>query len=133
MDQCKDKWLSKHNNCSVPVIILKQIIDRVFHPACTLHDLCYLSLNASRDDCDKWFIHNLKQICSIKKLTRILCEGTIRAMHKAVRWFGKPYFVNGQDWANENCTSSELGSGSKGGGFSGSDIQFGTLGQHGYP
>ena len=137
MDQCKDKWLEKNNNCSVKVIVLKQILDHVFHPACTLHDLCYGSLNASRDDCDKWFFHNLKQICSIKKLTRIFCEGTIRAMHKAVRWFGKKFFKEGQAWAKENCTSSETlpvsppkssieGSGSKGGGFSGSGIQSGS-------
>ena len=113
MDQCKEKWLKKDNNCSVKVTIVKKILDRVFHPACTLHDLCYSSLNATRHDCDKWFIHNLKEICSMKKLSRLICEGTIRLMHRAVRWFGKQYFDNGQDWAKENCTSESSGSGSK--------------------
>ena len=108
MDQCKDKWKSKQNNCSVPLSILKQILDRVFHPACTLHDLCYLSLNADRGDCDKWFHHNMKQICSMKKVTYIACRGTAYIMHKAVRGFGSPFFNNGQDWANENCTNLEI-------------------------
>ena len=103
MDLCKDKWLKKHNNCSVPVPILKEILDSVFHGACFLHDLCYLSLKTNRKDCDDWFHHNMKQICSIRKLTRPLCVGSAYAMYLAVRGFGRPYFTNGQKWAIKHC------------------------------
>ena len=55
-------------------------------------------------------------------------------MHRAVRWFGEPYFVKGQNWANENCTTESSTEGStegstlafelgSGGGLSGSGIQ----------
>ena len=108
MDQCMDKWKNKINNCSVPVIILKQILDHVFHPACTLHDLCYLTPNADRGDCDKWFYHNLKQICLMKKISYLACRGTAYIMHKAVRGFGNPFFDDGQDWGDKNCANLEI-------------------------
>ena len=95
-----------------------------------LHDLCYISLNANRDDCDKWFNHNLKQICSMKKATRSLCIVGASTVHKAVRRFGGRYFDRGQEWARVNCISAsttspkgiiiEDGSGSESGEFSGS-------------
>lgn len=47
-------------------------------------------------------------------------------MHRAVRWFGKPYFVKGQDWAKENCTSENSIFEGSGGEFSGSGIQSGS-------
>ena len=108
MEQCKDKWKNKPNKCSVPVPGLKQILDRVFHHACTLHDLCYLSLNADRSDCDKWFYHNLKQICLTKRpwYRRLACRITAYKMYKAVALVGSSHFDDAQDWADENCSTN---------------------------
>lgn len=115
--ECKDKWVGKTNNCSSP--ILKKYLDSIWHGACTLHDLCYLSFNVKRIDCDKWFLHNLKQTCLIAK--KFLCKATAYAMYFAVRLFGKSPFEKGQEWAKVNCTSeSPTSTGLEGSGLSGS-------------
>ena len=103
MDLCKDKWVKEQNHCSIPVPILNEASNHVFHSACSLHDLCYLTLNANRDDCDEWFLDNMKQICSIKKLTRPLCLTSAYAMYRAVRQFGKPNFRRAQKWGKDHC------------------------------
>ena len=107
MDQCTEQWVNheKNNNCSVPVPIAKEILDSVFYSACTLHDLCYLSLNTDRDDCDKWFLHNLKQICTISRLP---CPA--RLMYNAVRLFGGGGFKRMHKWAKDHCSSESTGS-----------------------
>ena len=109
MDQCKDKWINKPNNCTVPFFkILKKILDRVFHHACTLHDLCYLTLGTTQEDCDNWFYHNLKQVCQLKSwLKRAGCRATAYLMYKAVQLVGEKYHSDGQKWAKENCTSED--------------------------
>ena len=123
MDLCKDKWVDKQNHCSIPIPILKQILNHVFHGACSLHDLCYAVMNVSRRDCDDWFLYNMKQICSTKKLSRPLCLIAAYKMYGAVRLFGKGPFKRGQKWAKEHCipestegpklegSGNELGSG----------------------
>ena len=58
MDACKDRWKKKPNNCSAPLI--KEVVDNSFQGACFLHDLCYLSRNTERKDCDDWFLHNMR-------------------------------------------------------------------------
>ena len=104
MDLCEDKWVKRQNRCSVPAIpILKQILNHVFHGACSLHDLCYSVVNVNRDDCDHWFLYNMKQICSIKKLTRPLCLFAANKMHEAVSLFGNGPYKRGQKWAKEHC------------------------------
>ena len=108
MDQCKDKWINKTNNCTVPIKILKKIIDRAFHHACTLHDLCYLTVGTTQEDCDDWFYYNLKQACKLKSwLKRAGCYATALVMYNAVKLFGGRYHSKGQEWAKENCTSED--------------------------
>ena len=103
-EPCKEMWKSKQNYCSAPMQILRKIINYVFHPACTLHDLCYLSLNADQRDCDRWFYHNMKQICSKENtVSRFACESTAYLMYKAVKAAGKSYFNDAQDWADKHC------------------------------
>ena len=102
-EPCKDMWKSKQNYCSAP--IFRKIINYAFHPACTLHDLCYLSLNADQRDCDEWFYHNMKQICSKEKVvTRIACRSSAYLIYKTVKAAGKSYFNDAQDWADEHCS-----------------------------
>ena len=103
MDSCKDKWERKPNNCSAPVV--KEVADYAFQGACFLHDLCYLSWNTKQEDCDDWFHHNMKQICSIQKLTCPLCIAGARTVHSAVRLFGRNKFYEAKNWIKENCIS----------------------------
>lgn len=139
MQHCMDIWVAKNDNCTIPISILRRILDPVFRGPCSLHDLCYLSLNAKRDECDKWFLHNLKQICNTKSFfARLVCKGTAYLMYGAVRQFGGSYFVAGQKWAKDNCIpkSSELensgsakgfGSGAFGSGSGYLDLEVGDL------
>lgn len=135
MDQCKDEWVNheENNNCSVPVPIAKKLLDSVFFSACTLHDLCYLSLNTERHDCDKWFLHNLKQICTISRLPA--CEATAHLMYKAVVVFGGPGFKRMHKWAEDHCSSKSTESptfeSSGSGRYSGSGVQPGSGAQPG--
>ena len=103
MDVCKEKWEEKPNNCSVP------IVDYAFQGACFLHDLCYLSWNIDREDCDDWFLHNMKKICSVRKLTRPLCLAGAHTVHLAVRGFGASNFEKAKNWTEENnCAPKSL-------------------------
>ena len=106
MDQCKEGWVDHedNNNCSSP--ITKELLDSVFHPACTLHDLCYLSLNTTRYNCDRWFLHNLKQMCDIRRFWP--CKTTAHAMYLAVRGFGARGFTRMHRWARKNCMGGLL-------------------------
>ena len=92
MDVCKEKWENKPNDCSVPIPVVKQVVDYLFQDACVLHDLCYLSRNTARKDCDDWFLHNMKKICSVRKVTRPLCITAAHTVYSAVRAFGKSNF-----------------------------------------
>ena len=137
MDACKDKWGKRHNNCSAP--IFKQVVDYAFQGACVLHDLCYSSWFTKRKDCDVWFLHNMKQMCSIRRnwFTRFLCKAGAHTVYLAVRGFGGSGFDKGKDWAKENCTSETnpegnptkaptsegFGSGSGSGSESGEQVQ----------
>ena len=104
MDLCKYEWVEEQNRCSVPIPILKEAIDELFHGACSLHDLCYLTLNADRDYCDKWFLDNMKQICSVRKSAqRHFCLTSAYDVYRAVSWFGRPYFRKAQKWAEDHC------------------------------
>ena len=104
MDVCKEKWENKPNDCSVPIPVVKQVVDYLFQDACVLHDLCYLSRNTARKDCDEWFLHNMKKICSVRKITRPLCVAAAHTVHTAVRSFGKSNFEEAKKWTEENCT-----------------------------
>ena len=103
MDTCKDRWKKKPNNCSAPLI--KEVVDNAFQGVCFLHDLCYLSRNTGRKDCDDWFLHNMKQMCSIRRnwFKRSLCKFGARTVYWAVRAFGGGPFYKGKSWAKENC------------------------------
>ena len=109
MDVCKEKWEKKPNDCSVPIPVVKQVVDYLFQGACFLHDLCYLSWNTDREDCDDWFLHNMKKICSVRKLTRPLCLAGAHTVHLAVRGFGESNFEKAKNWAEENnCAPKSL-------------------------
>ena len=104
MDLCTDEWVAKQNYCSVPTRYLYIIVNIMFHGACSLHDLCYLTLNANRDDCDKWFLDNMKQICSVMKCPqRHFCLTSANYVYRAVRWFGRLHFRKAQKWAEDHC------------------------------
>ena len=106
MNTCKDRWVTKPDNCSAPVI--KGIVDYAFQGACFLHDLCYLSWNTEQEDCDDWFLHNMKQMCSIHRswFTCFLCNGSANTVYLAVRSFGRIKFDEAKNWTlRENCTS----------------------------
>ena len=78
------------NNCSAPVI--KKVVDYAFQGAFFLHELCYLAWNTTQKDCDHWFLHNMKQMCSIRGnwFTRSLCKGCAYIVYlAAVRGFGR--------------------------------------------
>ena len=104
MDACKDRWKKKPNNCSASLI--KEVVDYVFQGACFLHDLCYSSRNTEQKDCDDWFLHNMKQMCSLSRswVTRFHCKFGARTVHLAVRAFGGGPFNKGKRWAKENCS-----------------------------
>ena len=130
MDECRDRWEKKPNNCSAPVF--KEVVDKAFQGACFLHDLCYLSRNTEQEDCDDWFLHNMKQMCSIQvKCSALsLCNATANTMHLAVEKFGRSKFSDAKEWTDENCiaestptkgpTSEDFGSGKGLGSGSGS-------------
>ena len=105
MDVSKDEWEKKPNNCSAPVI--KQVVDYAFQGACFLHDLCDLSRNTEQKDCDGWFLHNMKRMCSIRgnRLKRSLCRAGAYVAYAAVRGFGKSKYDAAKNWTIENCTS----------------------------
>ena len=105
MDACKDEWGKNHDNCSAP--IFKQVVDYAFQGACFLHDLCYLSWYTKRKDCDVWFLHNMKQMCSIRRgwFTRFLCKAGAHTVYWAVRGFGGSGFNEAKSWTKENCTA----------------------------
>ena len=128
MEQCKEEWVDHidkdNNNCGVPIPIAKEL-DSVFFAACTLHDLCYLSLNTDRYDCDRWFLHNLKQICTISRLP--YCKITAHIMYKVVRVFGGQGFKRMHKWAEDHCSSKSTESPIFGsGGSPGSGVQPGS-------
>ena len=104
MDVCTDEWVEEQNYCSVPTRILRTIINHVFHSACSLHDLCYMTLNANRYDCDKWFLDNMDQICSVRKSTqRRICSTSAKYIYKVVRRYGRSNFRKAQKWAEDHC------------------------------
>ena len=105
MDACRDRWEKKPNNCSAPVI--KEVVDYAFQGACFLHDLCYLARYTKRKDCDDWFLHNMKQMCSIRRswVSRLFCKGGAHVVHLAVRGFGGGKYDDAKRWTEENCTS----------------------------
>ena len=104
MQHCMDGWRAHNNNCSA--FILRIILDPLFRGPCSLHDLCYVSLDTKQDDCDDWFLHNMREVCNTKSFfSRILCKGTAYLVYKAVRGFGRSYFNRGQQWAEEHCRS----------------------------
>ena len=127
MDQCKEEWVNhkENNNCSVPVPFAKEFLDSVFFSACTLHDLCYLSLNTDRYDCDQWFLRNLKERCTISRLPA--CKSIAHLMYKAVRVFGGRGFKRMHKWAEDHCSSESTESptieSSGSGNYSGSGVQ----------
>ena len=94
MDACRDRWVTKPDNCSAPVIKL----DNAFQGACFLHDLCYLSWNTEQEDCDDWFLHNMKQMCSIQKLSCSLCIIGACTVYLADRGFGRTNFDEAKNW-----------------------------------
>ena len=120
MDACRHRWERKPNNCSAPVF--KEIIDNAFQGACFLHDLCYLSRNTEQEDCDDWFLHNMKQMCSIqvKCPAFSLCKAGANTVHLAVEKFGRNKFNAAKKWTNKNCIATLEGSGSGKGLWSGS-------------
>ena len=101
MDACKEKWEEKPNNCSLPVI--KEVVDNAFQGACLLHDLCYLSWNTERRHCDDWFLHNMKQVCLIRRswFRRSLCLASAHTVHLAVRGFGRVKFDVAKNWTKK--------------------------------
>ena len=105
MNACKDRWVEKNDNCSAPII--EQIVDYAFQGACFLHDLCYLSWYTKRKDCDVWFLHNMKQMCSTRRswFSRLLCKGGAHVVYLAVRGFGRSGYDDAKSWTKENCTS----------------------------
>ena len=133
MDQCKEKWVDAHNNCTFSIAAIKERLDRAFHAACAMHDLCYSAFDTERSDCDIWFYRNMKLICDLlypgffKSLKRGACKVAAFGVYTAVAIAGRPYFNEGQEWAQVNCTAetSEVdpkveGSGGNGGIGSGS-------------
>ena len=101
MQYCMDGWVSQNDNCSAS--IFKKVVDSLFRGACSLHDLCYLSLNTKRDECDDWFLHNMKQICNEKSFfKRIACKAAAHIVYGAVRGFGG-FFYGEKKWALDNC------------------------------
>ena len=115
MDKCKDKWLDEHNNCTFPIGFIKKKLDRAFHAACAMHDLCYSAFNTTRSDCDIWFYRNMKHTCDLvypgffNFIKRDVCKAAAFAVYKAVVLAGRPYFKDGQDWARANCTAETSG------------------------
>ena len=108
MDVCKEKWEKKPNDCNVPIPVVKEIIlDYQFQGACFLHDLCYLSRNTERKDCDDWFLHNIKKICSVRMLTRPFCVANALTVDLAVRGFGRSNFEKAKNWTKVNCISEK--------------------------
>ena len=98
------QWKRRAGGCSSP--ILRDSLNAMFRDACNLHDLCYASLNASRDDCDSSFRWNMLQTCSLQdRVNKSLCRSIAIVMYRAVRLFGQLSFNNGQKWANRNCRS----------------------------
>jgi len=92
MQYCMDGWVSQNDNCSAS--IFKKVVDSLFRGACSLHDLCYLSLNTKRDECDDWFLHNMMQICKEKSfLKRVGCELVAKAAYRAVRLLGVFFMI----------------------------------------
>ena len=100
---CGDRWRERPNNCSSPV--LREVVDYAFQGACFLHDLCYLSPYTKKNNCDYWFFHNMKKICSIRSVaTRALCEIGARVVYSAVSGYGKCNFDLAKKWTKQNCT-----------------------------
>ena len=103
MGVCKDKWEKKSDNCSASVI--KEVVDYAFQGACFLHDLCYLSWNTNQKDCDDWFLHNMKKMCSIQESTCPLCIVGANTVYFAVRKSGRSLrnFDEAKSWTKDNC------------------------------
>ena len=108
MDVCKEKWEKKPNDCNVPIPVVKEVVlDYQFLGACFLHDLCYLSWDTERKDCDDWFLHNMKKTCSVRMLTRPFCVGSALTVDLAVRGFGRSNFEKAKNWTKVNCISEK--------------------------
>ena len=118
MDQCKDKWLDEHNNCTFPIAVIKKKLDSAFHAACAMHDLCYSAFDTNRFDCDLWFYRNMRQTCKLKRglFSRLGCEGAALVAYTAVSLAGGPYFKDGREWARVNCTAESSGNFKEGSG-----------------
>ena len=93
----------KNNNCRASIV--KKIVDYAFQGACFLHDLCYLSWFTKRKDCDDWFLHNMRQMCSTRRgwFSRWLCRRGARAVYSAVRLIGGGRFDNAKRWTSVYC------------------------------
>jgi len=104
MDNCKKGWKNRADGCSIPVDGVKEFIDTVFCGVCDLHDLCYSSTDAIKDDCDNWFLHNMLQICKHKGLFYTLsdseCAATASSMYTTMKTDpdGESSFIQGQAW-----------------------------------
>ena len=127
MDQCKDKWVNEHNNCTFPIAVIKKKLDRAFHAACAMHDLCYTAFDTNQFDCDIWFYRNMRQTCKLKSgfFSRLACEGVALAAYTAVALAGGPYFEDGREWARVNCTAAEISVEESGSGGFGSGLSSG--------
>lgn len=106
---CNAQWRSRADGCSIPVEGLKQIWNEVFHAACDLHDLCYASLGHTQEDCDRWFLGNMKAICSFPGIAtfgvgKTSCLSSAEVIYRAVQTKGRSSFDNGQVWARNNCS-----------------------------
>ena len=105
IDICKERWEKKLNDCSVPIPVVKEVVvDYLFQGACFLHNLCYLSRNTKRKDCDDWFLHNMKKTCSVRMLTRPFCVASAYTVNLAARGFGRTNFEKAKNWTKANCT-----------------------------
>ena len=106
IDVCKERWERKfRNDCSVPIPVVKEVVvDYLFQGACFLHNLCYLSRNTKRKDCDDWFLHNMKKTCSVRMLTRPFCVASAYTVNLAARGFGRTNFEKAKNWTKANCT-----------------------------
>ena len=106
IDVCKERWERKlRNDCSVPIPVVKEVVvDYLFQGACFLHNLCYLSRNTKRKDCDDWFLHNMKKTCAVRMLTRPFCVASAYTVNLATRGFGRTNFEKAKNWTKANCT-----------------------------
>jgi len=103
------------DGCSMPLSDpVSRIWSKVYDAACQLHDICYSTQGASKDNCDSDFKNNINTICGAlpnkhgegrdPAVNRTNCKTEMASWTSTAVFNGmENAYKNGQAWAKVNC------------------------------